>query len=1134
MKSLCSHERLHLALAGRLDAEEESLLNRHLDDCPECAAALEQLSGGVQASDEVATMLTPDGLDDVWPLRDECSTVDFVVDHLAPSDDPEVPGTLGGYDIVEVIGRGGMGVVLKGYDRELKRFVAIKALAPHLAHSALARKRFAREAQAAAAVVNLHVIAIHQVQPSGKLPFLVMPLLTGESLAQRLKAKGTLELNEVLRVGMQAADGLAAAHAQGLIHRDVKPANILLEKGVERAVLTDFGLARAADDVSMTRQGIIAGTPEYMSPEQARGEPLDGRSDLFSLGCVLYETATGVSPFRTDSTMATLRRIVDEQPASIASLVPELPPWFCHIVERLLSKDPDLRFASASEVKQVLEECLSYLQQPSSVPLPTALVTSVAVRSGLSASRIAVIAMLTISGVLFSGPLLRQLAGPLDQPAAQEAQTKPLGTVLGQPIDGSARNQNVELCEDLERLFLRPVEEHYLAAQKITQAEEFAQRIPNVEMRATALPMIRQRILHKHLYDKSGGRVLLTAFGPIAYDAYKTWLTEREQAGDFKIADPEHRKALLARWDQDTNPQLTSSKKTIQKAFDHAAIEQFVESMAQTPAGAIGNPNQRLIGEVLRKNLYIPQQLLADKPQLPGLLRDLIVPALEEHYRKQHPELEPTDAEIDVIHNRFKSGEADAQFVFQLALDDVTMRLKNTDPTSDKFNELQSQKQNLERKLAGGDSRPRATILARQRKFHRHLYNQFGGGRALETTQGVEAFDAQKKWVEEQERLGAFQISDAGLRETFYQCWSAGPRRQGETVVEDLQQSKTLLNVTAGKQAQGVTPQSPEKTPAFQQAPDEERKKLDGLWDVVEVSFMGQVWFTRGAQQVLIENGIWLGYDPHETEHETQNVRREFLVGTDNTFERVKTEGKARLHYPGRYKLDGDQLWLAVQECSLPSEGPIRAISTIVEPNVTYFQLQRRNSTVTAPDSNARNTALGSPQSIDAVTRIYNDSTARLRRDLFQPPIPDLTVDQMKAGLKLAAEAQNREGKPKTARILTDLAENEVLSNRIGQLISIGTHQVDENGATLSRLIVPTFVIAAGDKIEPQGAPGESTEEPVVLTSLSLIYDKGGYVSRKYEDPANVQNEVLREKQELQPIATRNLPCRNKPKSVRP
>jgi biotin carboxyl carrier protein len=242
-----------------------------------------------------------------------------------------------------------------------------------------------------------------------------MPLLTGESLAQRLKARGPLELTEVLRIGMQAAAGLAAAHDQGLVHRDVKPANIFLEKGVERVVITDFGLARAADDVSMTRQGVVAGTPEYMSPEQARGEALDGRSDLFSLACVLYEMATGMSPFRTDSTIATLRRIVDDQPAALTSLVPELPPWFCHIVDRLLSKEPAQRFASASEVSQLLEQCLSHLQQPASVPLP-AIVAPLFTgsRSNFDSTRKGAIAILGGIGLTFLAMILWQATEPAD------------------------------------------------------------------------------------------------------------------------------------------------------------------------------------------------------------------------------------------------------------------------------------------------------------------------------------------------------------------------------------------------------------------------------------------------------------------------------------------------------------------------------------------------------------------------------------------------------------------------------------------------------------------------------------------------------------------------------------------------
>ncbi len=409
MNDVCSIELLSLAVAHVLSADEEAALHAHLEHCEACCVRMEQLAGGAAWQQEAAELLSTDELDAAVPDAAVWSEVDFRVEHLDSSDDANVLGQLGGYDVLAIVGRGGMGVVLKAFDRELKRCVAIKVLAPHLAHSSVARKRFAREAQAAAAVVNPHVIAIHHVQPTGRLPFLIMPLLTGESLAQRLKARGPLELTEVLRIGMQAAAGLAAAHDQGLVHRDVKPANVFVEKGVERVVITDFGLARAADDVSMTRLGVVAGTPEYMSPEQARGEALDGCSDLFSLGCVLYEMATGVSPFRTDSTMATLRRIVDEQPAAMASLVPELPPWFGHIVERLLSKDPAQRFASAGEVSQLLEQCLSHLQQPTSVPLPASLLPhATGRRSIFNVTRKGVLAMLGTIGMTLLGIVLLQ------------------------------------------------------------------------------------------------------------------------------------------------------------------------------------------------------------------------------------------------------------------------------------------------------------------------------------------------------------------------------------------------------------------------------------------------------------------------------------------------------------------------------------------------------------------------------------------------------------------------------------------------------------------------------------------------------------------------------------------------------
>jgi len=371
----CDLTLLQRSLDDGLSEAEEELLSVHLSTCNSCQSELEKLAGRPDAWARVGTALKTANSPSLSRIDFEHSVepgsaTDFVVEWLEPSTAADSVGRLGDIEIQEVIGHGGMGVVLKGYQPELKRLVAIKLLAPQLAVSAASRKRFAREAQATAAILHPNVMPILTVHSSGTLPYIVMPYMTCESLQQRIDRTGPLELVDILRIGMQTASGLSAAHAQGLVHRDVKPANILLEISVDKVMLTDFGLARAIDDASITRTGVIAGTPLYMSPEQSRGEPVDARSDLFSLGSVLYTLATGRPPFRAESTYGILRRLTDETPRSVCEVTPQLPTWFGMIVDKLLAKLPEERFGSAAEFAHLLEGCLAHIQQPAVVPLP--------------------------------------------------------------------------------------------------------------------------------------------------------------------------------------------------------------------------------------------------------------------------------------------------------------------------------------------------------------------------------------------------------------------------------------------------------------------------------------------------------------------------------------------------------------------------------------------------------------------------------------------------------------------------------------------------------------------------------------------------------------------------------------------
>jgi serine/threonine protein kinase len=359
----------------------------HLEGCAGCRQCLEELAGTISAS-EVAERLTAHGFEEEAPLKQALATLKTTVrpaarppgdaahwfrSFLQPSGNSENLGRLGDYEIVKLLGQGGMGFVFLAFEPALRRQVAIKVLSPHLASDSLARERFAREGQAAAAVRHENVVAIHAVEEANGLPFIVMEYVSGGSLQRFLRQYGPVGPETVVRLGLAVAAGLEAAHLRGLVHRDVKPANLLIVPQVEAPAsaaeaeekrltpdsirhikITDFGLARLADDSRLTQSGVVAGTPSYMSPEQAAGLAVDSRADLFSLGSVLYVLATGREPFVGATPLSILHEVCHAHPTPVRELNPTFPEWLSDLIERLHAKLPDERIASASEVLAAL------------------------------------------------------------------------------------------------------------------------------------------------------------------------------------------------------------------------------------------------------------------------------------------------------------------------------------------------------------------------------------------------------------------------------------------------------------------------------------------------------------------------------------------------------------------------------------------------------------------------------------------------------------------------------------------------------------------------------------------------------------------------------------------------------------
>jgi serine/threonine-protein kinase len=367
--------RLTQLLHEQLPDSEESHVLRHVGTCPDCQRALEAIAADQGLWSDlrkhlVRTVTGPQIGEGDHVERADKAYLDRLVEYLGPTDRPDMLGRVANYEVCGLVGYGSTGSVVKAFDSALNRYVAIKILSPTYSHHGPARRRFEREARAAAAVSHEHVVPIYAVDEFRGSPYFVMQYVSGGSLQQRIDREGPLGAVEVVRIGMQVSSGLAAAHAQGIVHRDVKPANVMLHNSVDRVMVTDFGLARVADEAGMTQSGVIAGTPQFMSPEQARGEAIDHRSDLFSLGSLMYAASTGRPPFRADTVYGVLHHVCEATPVRIREINPEIPEWLEALIAKLMSKKPDDRFDSAEEVQKVLADELAHLQGPTLIGSP--------------------------------------------------------------------------------------------------------------------------------------------------------------------------------------------------------------------------------------------------------------------------------------------------------------------------------------------------------------------------------------------------------------------------------------------------------------------------------------------------------------------------------------------------------------------------------------------------------------------------------------------------------------------------------------------------------------------------------------------------------------------------------------------
>ena len=368
MSDEITDHQLQQLIEGKLSSEEEGRLENLLSLDAGLRMRLDRLCGGDEWSIGAAP-LPPAHSSARLSIAIEQVERYVLEGSIAPSTAPSTTAsatsstspdlsdlpTLSGIKLVRQIGQGGMGVVYEGIDEALGRRVAVKFIQPMRAASPEAQERLVREAKATAALHHENIVTIHSIQTINGTPALIQQFIDGPTLQEVLDSSGALPIERCLDLARQLTQGLAAAHAAGIVHRDLKPGNVLIDKQTGKARLADFGMAKHIADLHLSSPDIVSGTPAYMSPEQSRGEPTDGRSDLFSLGAILYTAIAGRAPFQGEDPFVVMDQVRSAQQPLLASVRPESPSWLNALVEKLLAKRPEHRIASADELLKLLD-----------------------------------------------------------------------------------------------------------------------------------------------------------------------------------------------------------------------------------------------------------------------------------------------------------------------------------------------------------------------------------------------------------------------------------------------------------------------------------------------------------------------------------------------------------------------------------------------------------------------------------------------------------------------------------------------------------------------------------------------------------------------------------------------------------